>query len=382
MKYITFFLFGLFAFSNIYFAQQKVSITFKVNTSGINNTETVFIAGNHEQLGNWQPDKISLAKSNDSTWYLTSEFIKGTILEFKFTLGNWEREALNDDESIPGNYKIVVDADTVLNFTISKWAKQGSKKISGQITGNVKYHREFKSNFTRSRDIIIWLPENYYSSEQRYPVLYMQDGQNVFDPSTSAFGYDWRVDETTDSLIRNNCMKPIIIVGIYNTSERSSEYSPNDTGKAYMKFVTEELKPFVDKQYRTIPDRNNTSVAGSSMGGLISFMLLWEYPNIFSKAACLSPAFKIGRFDYVSNVVNTTNIPDDILIYIDNGEIELEALLQPGVDEMMNTLESKGFVKEKNLFWKKFENAYHNEQAWAERFYLPLKLFFGKEKSD
>ncbi|QQS38133.1 MAG: histidine kinase [Ignavibacteriales bacterium] len=380
MKFIKVFLIGLFALSNILFGQQKFTITFNVNASGLNDTDAVYMSGNGEQLGNWQPDKVLLTKLNDSSWSLTKEFPEGTLLEFKFTLGTWEREALNDDGSIPGNYKVIVNRDTTLNFTINNWGKAGSSKRTGQITGIVEYYREFKSNHIRSRDIIVWLPENYFNSELRYPVLYMQDGQNIFDPATSSFGYDWQVDETADSLIKQRIIDPIIVVGIYNTPDRSSEYTPNDTSKAYMKFIVDELKPFIDKNYRTMPDRNNTSVAGSSAGALISFMLLWEYPNVFSKAACLSPAFKIGRIDYVSTVVNSNINSEDVLIYIDNGGVELESLLQPGVDEMILALETKGFVKEKNLFWKKFENAYHNEQAWAKRFYIPLKLFYGRKE--
>ncbi len=382
MNLIKIFFAALITLSNIQFAQQKVTVTFNVYASGLNDTDIIYISGNHEQLGNWQPGKIRLTAQKNSEWSLATEFVKGTELEFKFTLGDWSREALNDDESVPANNKLFVLTDTVLNITISKWSSPETKKVTVQITGTVEYQRQFNSNFVKPRDIIILLPENYYFTDQHYPVLYMHDGQNIFDPSTSTFGYDWQVDETADSLIRAKCIESIIIVGIYNTSERSSEYAPNDTGKAYMKFIVEELKPFIDEHYRTIPDRNNTAVAGSSMGGLISFMLLWEYPNIFSKAACLSPAFKIGRFDYVSNVVNTTNIPDDILVYIDNGGIELEALLQPGIDEMISALETNGFLREKNFYWKKFETAYHNEQAWADRFYLPLKLFFGSDKRD
>ena len=196
----------------------------------------------------------------------------------------------------------------------------------------------------------------------------MHDGQNIFDPATSAFGVDWRIDETLDSLIRKKYIPPMIVVGIYNTADRSKEYGQGDKGKAYMEFVVKKLKPFIDSAYRTKPDAKNTIVGGSSMGGLISFMLAWEYPKVFAKAICMSPAFKISTIDYVKVVKASGRKADGQSFYIDNGGVGLESQLQPGIDEMIKALKEKGFRQNKDYFLIIDPQAKHFESAWAERF--------------
>jgi predicted alpha/beta superfamily hydrolase len=175
----------------------------------------------------------------------------------------------------------------------------------------------------------------------------MQDGQNIVDPRTSTFKVDWQIDEATDSLIRKGLIEEIIIVGIYNTPDRGSEYSENDTGYAYMNFIVNSLKPFIDKNYRTLSGRKYTATAGSSLAGLISFMLAWEYTDVFSMAACISPAFKIERHNFVDNVESFSGEKKEIKIYIDNGDNELDSKLQIGVDEMLQALKKKGMFKVK-----------------------------------
>jgi predicted alpha/beta superfamily hydrolase len=234
-----------------------------------------------------------------------------------------------------------------------------------------------KGKWINSRDVAVWLPPGYDTEiRQRYPVLYMHDGQNVFDVKESSFGMEWKVNETAVSLIKQNRITPVIIVGIYNTRNRNAEYSYTDSGYAYMKFIVEELKPFIDKTYRTLPGRKNTAVMGSSMGGLISLMLVWEYPDIFSKAACLSPAFKTAGIDYLPYIEKYKGPKKDIDIYIDNGGVGLENELQPGIEETISLLESKGYKNNLDVFFDK--TAEHNEKAWAARVWRPLLYMFGK----
>jgi len=239
-----------------------------------------------------------------------------------------------------------------------------------------------KGKGIKDRDVVVWLPPCYdENSEVHYPALYMHDGQNMFDPKTSAFGVDWQIDEASDTLIRKGYIEPIIIVGIYNTPDRTSDYSPNDTGYAYMNFIVNDLKPFIDNNYRTLPEREFTATGGSSMGGLISFMLLWEHSNVFSQAACLSPAFKIGSFDFVAPVENYTNNKKNIRIYIDNGGVGLEDSLQAGIDDMLVALKNKGYAENGDLYWYKDADAKHFESDWAERIWRPLIYMFGNDDS-
>lgn len=363
--------------ASLNFAQIKLKIV--VTTNNIDSTEKVFITGNNPELGNWNPRLIHLVKINDSTWTKEFLFDKDEILEFKFTKGSWNKEALKDDGKVPGNNIIKVLRDTTIYVRINNW--NASKPIiRGAITGEVRYHYNFEGGGLLPRNIVIWFPPGYDSlSEKYYPVLYMHDGQNIFDPATSSFGVDWQIDEISDSLIKVNEIEELIIIGIYNTYLRQTEYVPSDTGYKYMQFIAEELKPFIDKTYKTLPDRMNTAVAGSSAGGLISFMMLWEYPDIFSKGACVSPAFKISNIDFVSDVKNYSGLKKPVKIYIDNGGLGIDEKLQPGIDEMLLALKEKDFEAGDDLYWFKDTQAEHNEAAWAKRAHIFLKYLFPKK---
>ncbi len=378
IKKIFFIILSLFTFQKT-FSQDSIKVTFIVHTKILNDSAKVFITGNNSLFGNWNPDNVPLLKINDSTWQKALSFNKDVTLEYKFTLGSWNNEALNNNGSIPQNYTLKVTKDTLINISISKWKENPKRKLTGQITGTVKYHRNFSGKGIKPRDIIVWLPPGYEKDKnKRYPVLYMHDGENIFDPATSSFGIDWRLDETADSLISTNKIQKIIIVGIYNTINRSAEYAETDTGRLYMKFIVNKLKPFIDKNYRTKPDRENTATGGSSSGGLISFMLIWEYPNIFSKAACLSPAFYIDNIDYLDNVKNYSGKKKNIKIYIDDGGIGLEQRLQPGIDSMLVLLKDKNYVEGKDLMYFKDNEAQHSEFYWGKRAWKFLKFLFHK----
>lgn len=338
--------------------------------------QKVFIAGNKPELGNWNPDKVSLEKINDSTWSKVFNFKTGETIEFKFTKGNWDEEALNKTGDISENKILKVITDSTLVFKVENWGNSRTK-ITGQITGNVRYHKNFQGRSVLPRDIIVWLPPNYDSlNEKFYPVLYMHDGQNLFDPLTSPFGIDWQIDEVADSLINDKSIQEIMIVGIYNTPARGKEYNNTELGKDYINFIIEELKPFIDRTYKTLPDKWNTSIGGSSSGGLISFIMVWENSDVFSVAACVSPAFKTREIDYVAPVQNFIGAKKDIRIYIDIGGIGLEERLKPGIDEMVNTLKEKGFVESDDLIYFKDSYAEHTESAWAKRVYRFLKFMF------
>ncbi len=355
-------------------AQAKIS--FKVITGTLTGNQNIFIAGSNQELGNWNADKVKLDKINDTTWSKTFYFEIGETIEFKFTLGSWENEALNENDKIPANSVVKILKDTSFVFRVLKWGSS-KNKISGQVTGNVRYHKNFKGRNLLSRDIIVWLPPDYDSSAERYyPVLYLQDGQNIFDPATSAFGGDWQIDETTDSLIKSESIQSIIIVGIYNTQNRSMEYDNTELGHTYLKFIIEELKPFIDRNYNTLPDKQNTAIAGSSSGGLISFIMTWENPDVFSKAACLSTPFKISNIDYVAPVKTYSGARKNIKLYIDNGGIGLEQQLQPGIDEIIAALKHQGYIENKDFLWINEQTAEHNESAWAKRVYRFLEFLF------
>ena len=366
------------------FAQIPASsfhIEIRLFTVELPDDSPVYICGNLPQLANWDPGKIKMSRSDKNIWsfdfYTNADF----PLEYKFTLGTWEKEGAKSDGTPFSNFILKAQKDTSVIDTVIVWLQRSPRKNIGQITGKVEYHRDLKGKGIASRDIVVWLPPDYYESGNiRYPVLYMQDGQNLFDPATSSFGTDWQIDEICDSLIERGKLKPLIVVGIYNTTNRMSEYTPGEKGSAYMDFVIDTLKKFIDRHYRTITGRKFTWVAGSSAGGTISFMLAWNHPDIFSKAFCLSPAFRIGNIDVVSDVTGYSGKKKKLTFYFDNGGIGLEERLQPGIDEMMKVLTEKGYRLGSEFFWIKSPQAEHNEAAWAERMPAALIIILGKAK--
>lgn len=380
VKYSLIFYF-IFFYSFDSFPQTEVSITFEVFTKDLNADEAVYITGNDNLLGNWQPEVVSLDEIVKSKWVKNFSFPRGKKLEFKFTRGSWIKEALNDDGTIPSNYSFIVWSDTTISLKINLWADQVERKIEGQITGFVEYHRNFSGSGIKARDIVVWLPPEYSSeSDRRYPVLYMHDGQNIVDPSTSSFQVDWQIDEAADSLIKQKLIEPLIIVGIYNTPQRNNEYSENDTGYAYMNFIVDSLKPFIDRNYRTKPDRQNTANGGGSLGGLISFILAWQYSEIFSKAFCFSPAFKIDRYNFVDNVLSYSGKKKEINLFICNGDDELDTRLQTGVDEMLNALTKNGYKERTDFYYVKAKSSQHGERDWSKNIPRALIYLFGTEK--
>ncbi|MDX5419997.1 MAG: histidine kinase, partial [Hymenobacteraceae bacterium] len=346
--------------------QDSTRLTIKVHAPTLPQGAKVYLTGSTANLGNWNPSKVAMAYTGEQTW--TKElYLKEKSVAYKFTLGSWEREATDEKGNPLPNFSLQLNKDTLVLHELRHWLSKEPRKISGGITGTVAYHRDLKAVSVKSRDVVVWLPPGYDKSTKRYPVLYMHDGQNVFDPATSSFGVDWRVDETADSLIRKGEMEPAIIVGINNTPDRMNEYVPGEKGSAYMDFVVNTVKPLIDQNYRTKTGPKHTLTGGSSAGGIMAFMLAWEYPNVFSKAICMSPAFKIMHIDYVKDVRAYTGKKKKIKLYIDNGGIDLEARLQPGIDEMLEALQQKGYREGKDYIWVLEKQAQHNEAAWAKR---------------
>jgi len=366
-------------------ARKNAYVTIKVvPPSATPSGAKIFIAGNQPALGDWDPGKTALQQQNDSLWTMTQKFPKGLMVEFKITRGSWDTEAIYRAGVVPGNTSFVARVDTTITLRPVTWRDQMSASTalstSAGITGMVKYFRAVKSPKLRHpRDVIVWLPPSYEKNKtQRYPVLYMHDGQNVIDPRTSFGGHDWRVDEVADSLIRANKMEEIIVVGIYNSPDRAPEYSDSELGRGYIDFVANELKPMIDQIYRTKPDAKNTAVMGSSMGGLSSFLFVWKRADIFSKAGCISSAFLWDDNRILREVRNYSGGKKPIRVYLDDGSEGLEARLKPGYDEMVSLLQEKGYKRGGDLEYFHDESAAHNEPAWAKRIWRPLLFMFGK----
>ena len=247
------------------------------------------------------------------------------------------------------------------------------------MIGKIRFHREMRAEGIRPRDVLVWLPPGYEENRDlRYPVLYMQDGQNVFDPETSFIGVSWQADEAAGRLMREGRIRDAIIVAVYNTEDREEEYGDTSSGQAYMRFMVHGLKPFIDRNYRAIPERDAAAVMGSSMGGRISFLLAWKYPDIFAQAACLSPAFLHGADNIIPLVRDFKGPRKNIRLYIDNGSEGLDRELQRGCDEMVAALLEKGFKLGQDLEWFHDDGGEHSETSWSQRLWRPFVFLLGR----
>lgn len=355
-------------------------IVIQMHSPELADSSTVYITGSIDQLGNWNPAAIKMSSIGDHTWRYRIPGEVPNLIEYKFTLGSWDKEAAGANGLPLQNFVLKSSKDTLVKHEINFWLNGRPQTFKGGITGSVKYIKHLKGDGILDRDVVIWLPPDYESNlTKHYPVLYMNDGQNLFDPATSSFGVDWQIDETLDSLANLGSIEIPIVVGIFNTPERTADYTPGKQNQKYMQFVVETLKPLIDKDFRTLPDRKNTAIGGSSYGGLVSFMMAWEYPQVFSRAFCLSPAFKIQNIDYVKNVLNYKGKHKDLFFYIDNGGIGLEEQLRPGIDQMLKALELRGYVLNKDVFLILDKDARHFESDWAKRMPTAFQLMYSKK---
>jgi enterochelin esterase-like enzyme len=282
-----------------------------------------------------------------------------------------------------------------------------SQDLPKVSSGSIVRHENFKSQFVASRNVDIWLPAGY-SKLKKYNVVYMHDGQMLYDSTQTWNKKEWKVDEVFSELISSGKIEPCIVVGIWNTgSDRISEYFPNKifslidpnvqkllsdkycngksaNGDNYLRFLATELKPFIDSNYSTHPDKENTFIMGSSMGGLISIYAISEYPEVFSGAACMStawlssiePNYEIPTavFQYLKTNMAT---PWGHKIYMDYGTGESDKpyeLTQSFVDLIAK---GKGYG-ESNYLSKVFEKDQHDEIAWSKRLNVPLEFLVPK----
>jgi predicted alpha/beta superfamily hydrolase len=260
------------------------------------------------------------------------------------------------------------------------------------LTGEIRTHKKFHSRFLAAdRDLIVWLPPGYdQHRKQRYPVLYLHDGQNLFDGATSYIpGQEWRVDETAQALVGSGELKPLIIVGIYNAgNDRIDEYTPTPDaqvkqgGKAdlYGRMLVEELKPFIDSQYRTERGAQATGLGGSSLGGLVSLYLGLKYPQVFGRLAVVSPSVWWDN-RMLLRYVQALNRRPRTRIWLDIGTKEGRDVAEAtnGARALRDALVSKGWKLDSDLKYFEAEGAEHNEHAWAERVAPMLKFLYGKK---
>ena len=267
------------------------------------------------------------------------------------------------------------------------------------IVGTTQRHDNFSSNFVSARNVDIWIPPDY-SEDKKYPVLYMHDGQNIFEPISSIGGVAWEVDKAVTRLAAQKKIPGLIVVGVWNSGIRWREYMPQKAFEAagfeknrkafmehaggtpisdsYLKFLVEEVKPFVDEKYPTLSDRQNTFIMGSSMGGLISLYAISQYPDVFYGAGCLSTHWLAGLNELVNEMAKMLPDPKTHKLYFDYGTLGHDAHYEPYQLQMDEHLRKAGYNLS-NWMTRKFDSADHNETAWRSRLEIPLEFLLGQE---
>ena len=252
--------------------------------------------------------------------------------------------------------------------------------------GEFRKHTEFRSKFLpNARDVLVYLPPGYErDTQRRYPVLYLHDGQNLFDGATAYIpGQDWRVGQTAGALIREQAIEPVVVVGIYNTGHaRVDEYTPSRCprlkvgGKAdlYGRLIVEELKPFVDSHYRT--RAGDTGLGGSSLGGLVTAYLGLRHPGVFGKLAVVSPSvWWDGR--RILKDVRSLNSKTGARIWLDMGTEEGPRAVNDA-RLLRDALLAKGWNLDRDLHYHEAQGARHTELAWAQRVDPILRYLYPK----
>lgn len=368
MKKITLF-FAVLLLPFALYSQIKVTFKLKDIPKGKDSLPTFFVAGS---FNNWNPNDSSYTfKKIGDNFELTKSIPAGNY-EYKITRGSWAKEESGEKGNAITNRGLKLVKDTIIYISILNWADEFEREpVKHTASKNVKLLDSafFIPQLNTKRRIWLYLPPSYTTSKKSYPVIYMHDGQNLFDVATSGFG-EWKIDEFLDSAALKGG-KEFIVVGVdHGGAERLKEYNPYNSeygtgkGKEYVAFLAETLKPHIDENYRTKADFKNTAVAGSSMGGLISMYAIAKYPKVFGNAGVFSPAFWIAEQLKVDLKSDVSKLKVN-KIYFVAGALESKTMLND-MENVYNILNPAG--KNKNIVLVEKADGKHQEWFWTREF--------------
>lgn len=354
---------------------------------------TVYLTGNHPQFGPWNADGVAMAGDGGERT-VTFKLAPEEELLYKFTLGDWSREAVDGNGFPYRNFVLMAQDGLSVHHDIAGFKPDpkvllADWKGSGVI-GTLVHETDVPSAFLElPRNVTIWLPPSYadpQNAEKRYPVIYMTDGQNLFDPRIANFGIDWGMDEAMVRGVEDGVFEPAIIVSTWSTAQRFSDYSPWHNGPDYARFVVEELKPRIDKTYRTRTDRENTFAMGSSMGGLVAMHMVTQHPYVFSACGCVSTHVPLSErmvatasgggspeesdpTPYLSREIAEGRFTPaaNARYFFDYGTEGLDADYGPVHDDIRAHFIASGLAEGEDFLIKRYPGADHNEASWRAR---------------
>lgn len=343
----------------------------------------VWVSGDHAAIGAWNGAGLELAPVGGRAWEGAAEIADGATVEFKVTRGSWATVEKGPGGEEISNRRFVVTGRDTVRAEVATWRDQVEAPAAPRpstATGDLRRHAAFASAHVPARDVLVWLPPGYErEAKRRYPVVYFHDGQNVFDAATSFIGVEWGADEAATRLIAERRMRPAILVAVPNSPARMEEYTraTDRQGRgggspAYQRFLLEELKPFIDRTYRTRPGPDDTAVIGSSLGGLASLDLGLDHPEVFGRIGSVSTSVWWADREILRRVAAGKGARPRI--WLDIGTAEGPPP-QPGAADtrtadqraLRDALLARGWRPGVDLHYEEVEGAAHNERAWAAR---------------
>jgi len=353
------------------FAHAQYSLRLVVTGVATKQLDEIYVAGN---FNSWNPysDSFKLKPFGRGRKAIVLKDISAGSYQFKFTRGSWKTVETTAKGVDIANREVQVNNDTSVNITVDGWKDDfPDKPKPNTATAQVQVMDTafFMPQLNRYRRIWVYLPKSYNQTKGKsYPVLYMQDGQNLFNVQT-AFAAEWGVDECLDTL-QQQTGKECIVIGIDNGGDRrSTEYNPYDNdkfgkgeGAQYVEFLVKTLKPFVDEKYRTIKDAQHTSIAGSSLGGLISLYAQMKYPNVFGASGIFSPAFWIAP--QLNAELTNINWSSFQRFYFYAGKNESETMVSD-MDKIIDLIQTK---HQYDITRSVYPLGQHSEKYWRDEF--------------
>ena len=355
-----------------------------------------------DDLGPWRADGVKMA-GEGRVRSVSLQIPPGTAFEYKFTQGDWSREGTGPSGTVMANFRLDVTADATERREVVDWKKDAEVYVSdvagAGIIGDLVYWENVTSQFlSRPRRVSVWTPPGYAENpRKRYKVLYMSDGQNLFDPRIANTGVDWGVDEAIAGLAAEGAIEAPIVVAVWSTDLRGPEYSPWGFAPDYARFLIEELAPRVNQEFRTLTGPENTYHMGSSMGGLLSMYLATRHGDAFGGCGCisthlpLSEAMVAAYFNgatqkggedetpyFEKDIASGWPIPKSGRYWFDYGTKTLDADYEPHHQRLRAHFLAEGLVEERDFVMRKYEGALHNETSWRARLKDSLRWLYGK----
>lgn len=369
--------------------------TFRITTLPASTPakSTLYMVGGFNK---WNPadSAYALTLNQDGRYQITLPASVQGPIEFKFTRGTWGTvETNNQNNDLSNRQYVVTGTAAVVEVTVENWKDSGKWKVECQSTrqANVRVisTRFAMPQLNRTRRVWVYLPPDYETAPtKRYPVLYMHDGQNVFDACTS-FSGEWEVDEALNKLQQQGLdARGSIVVAVDNGgAERLNELSPwrnpeygGGQGAAYVDFMARTLKPYIDATYRTLSGREFTGMAGSSMGGLISTYAALRYPAVYSKVGVLSPAFWFAK-DSLFNYLQQHPPQLDTRFYFVSGTTESETMV-PLMQAVRDSLSRVGKLTGNDLHLTTATDGKHAEWFWQREFPAAYQWLYTSATAD